>query len=83
MLPVNWDAVTAFCLAATQWHYGPSGQPTGLDYPAVKLALQGSDLKWPAVRPGLQVLEAKVITIRAKAAKAELDKAKSPTRRGT
>lgn len=57
VLAENWPIVETFCGAQTQWRYGPSGHPTGLDYPSVKLVAGALEHSWQEVFPGVQAME--------------------------
>jgi len=61
VLPENWDTVQAFMSVQTQWRYGPSGHPTGLDYAGCQAAVRALGLRWRAVFAGLRVMEAEVL----------------------
>jgi len=63
VLPQNWDAVRAFMSVQTQWRYGPSGHPTGLDYAGCKAAVRALGLHWKKVFAGLQVMEAEALEV--------------------
>ena len=65
MLPECWDAVRAFCAMQTQWRYGPSGTPTGLDYAGARAAVQAMGLRWRAVFEGVRVMEAETLQVTA------------------
>jgi len=47
----------------TQWRYGPSGHPTGLDYAGCRAAVRALGLRWNKVFEGLQVMEAEVLEV--------------------
>ncbi|MDD9883423.1 MAG: DUF1799 domain-containing protein [Gammaproteobacteria bacterium] len=57
VLPENWDTVRAFVAMQTQWRYGPSGHPTGLDYAGCKAAVRALGLRWGKVFAGLRLME--------------------------
>ena len=66
MLAQNWDTVRVFMAVQTQWRYGPSGHPTGLDYAGVRVAVMGLGLRFKDVFAGLQVMEAEVLSVNEK-----------------
>lgn len=43
--PENWPAVQLFARVITQWHSGPIGLPTGLDYSAVEATMRMTGVK--------------------------------------
>lgn len=64
--PENVDAVLVFFAVATQWKYaGMSGQRTGLDYPAVRLACaaHAPGSPWRDVFLRVQVLERETLAL--------------------
>ena len=62
VLPENWDAVRLCCAVQSQWRYGPSGRPTGLDYTACAAAATWMDLEpGPELFDGLRVMEAEIL----------------------
>lgn len=63
VLPQNWPAVRAFVACATQWRYGPSGHPTGLDYAGCRAAVAALGIKWRKVFEGLRVMEAEAMRV--------------------
>ncbi len=65
MLAECWDAVRAFAAMQTQWRYGPSGAPTGLDYAGARAAVRAMGLKWRAVFEGVRVMEAETLEVTA------------------
>ncbi len=51
----------AFLHVQTQWRYAPSGQRLGLDYSAVRVALEALGMRMKQVFSGLQVMEFAVL----------------------
>ena len=60
--PENEAPVTLFCHAQSQWRHAPSGRRLGLDYPACEAAGRGLNIPWNEAFPGLQVMEAVVLS---------------------
>ena len=63
VLPDNWPAVTLFCQCRTQWRYGPSGAPTGLDYASCYRVATALEIDWQEQFTRLTVLEVETIDI--------------------
>ena len=61
VLPDNWPAVTLFCQCRTQWRYGPSGAPTGLDYASCYRVAKALEIDWQEQFAKLTVLEVETI----------------------
>ena len=61
VLPTNWHTVRLACAVMTQWRYGPSGHPLGLDYAACKVAAEGLGMEWAGVFDGLRIMEAALL----------------------
>jgi len=64
VLPENWDALRAFIAVQTQWRYGPSGHPTGLDYAGCKVAVRALGLRWGKVFEALREMDAAALEAR-------------------
>lgn len=61
--PPNWDAVQLFLKVDTQWRFGAMGGLTGLDYPAIDVAVKflAIDVS-PAMFEGLQIMERVIVS---------------------
>ena len=64
-MPENWDTLKSFSACQTQWHHGPGGHRTGLDYAGCRAAVAGIRLSWREVFEGLRLMEAESLRVSA------------------